>query len=135
MKYRLFTLIFAFSIALALASCSSSGGTNVTVNLREFTFSPDHFTVKAGEEVSLNLKNLGALNHNFHIMLVGAELEEKWEPEDEVNAFINAESLDGGESITITFTAPTTPGIYQFVCSVPGHFQQGMIGTMTVTEP
>ncbi len=103
--------------------------------MREFSFSPDNISVPAGAEVTLNVKNLGALDHNFHIMLIGSEINEKWEEEDEASAFLNLEILGGGGARTVTFTAPTTPGTYQFVCSVPGHFQQGMVGTMTVTEP
>jgi azurin len=36
------------------------------------------------------------------------------------------------ERDTVTFTAPTTPGRYEFVCSFPGHFQVGMRGVLIV---
>jgi len=32
---------------------------------------------------------------------------------------------------TLTFTA-VTPGSYQYLCSVPGHAQDGMAGAFTV---
>jgi uncharacterized cupredoxin-like copper-binding protein len=32
----------------------------------------------------------------------------------------------------VTFTAPTTPGRYEFVCSFPGHYQVGMRGVLIV---
>lgn len=50
---------------------------------------------------------------------------------------------DGGEDIAATdvitqskdsLVADLTPGDYQFYCSVPGHEEAGMVGTLTVTE-
>ena len=40
--------------------------------------------------------------------------------------------LGPGESDTVTFTAPSAPGSYVFLCSFPGHFQVGMRGVLTV---
>ena len=36
------------------------------------------------------------------------------------------------ERDTVTFTAPTAPGRYEFVCSFPGHLQVGMRGVLIV---
>ena len=36
------------------------------------------------------------------------------------------------ERDTATFTAPTAPGRYEFICSFPGHFQVGMRGVLIV---
>jgi azurin len=38
----------------------------------------------------------------------------------------------GGESDTVTFTAPEEPGDYEYICTFPGHFAAGMKGTLTV---
>lgn len=135
MLKRTFVVFIALLVSLVLAGCGGSSTKSVTVNLREFSFTPSDFTVKAGQEVTLNLKNLGALNHNLHIMLIGSEVVQQWEDEDEAHTIIEIGNLDGGASTSVTFTAPETPGTYQFVCSIPGHFQQGMTGTMTVTAP
>ena len=37
----------------------------------------------------------------------------------------------GGEQETVTFTAPAA-GTYTFLCTVPGHYDTGMSGTLTV---
>ena len=42
----------------------------------------------------------------------------------------NGEVVQGGG--VSTFTADFTPGKYQYYCSVPGHKQAGMVGTLTV---
>lgn len=37
------------------------------------------------------------------------------------------------EPVTITIPADAQPGEYEFYCSVPGHREQGMVGTLTIT--
>lgn len=135
MTYRHWFALAGLLVVLLGAGCGSSGRDRVSINMREFSFSPDGFTVPAGAEVTITLNNLGALDHNFHIMESGSEVEDKWEEGDEANALLNQEVIDGGDSVEITFIAPEKPGVYQFLCSVPAHFQQGMAGSMTVTEP
>jgi Azurin len=44
----------------------------------------------------------------------------------------NTAMLGGGESDEITFTAPTEPGEYVFICSFPGHYTGGMVGVLIV---
>ena len=39
-----------------------------------------------------------------------------------------------GNSVEVTFTAPSTPGDYPYICTVPGHFYM-MKGIMKVTAP
>ena len=37
-----------------------------------------------------------------------------------------------GETVDVTFAAPSAPGRYDFVCSFPGHFAGGMRGVLVV---
>jgi azurin len=37
-----------------------------------------------------------------------------------------------GETVSVTFNAPKTPGVYTYLCTFPGHFLAGMKGTLTV---
>jgi azurin len=41
--------------------------------------------------------------------------------------------LGPNESDTVTLTAPTAPGRYEFICTFPGHFQVGMRGVLIVS--
>lgn len=38
----------------------------------------------------------------------------------------------GGERVEVTFTVPTRPGTYAFICTFPGHFNLGMKGELVV---
>ena len=37
-----------------------------------------------------------------------------------------------GETVEVTFAAPTKPGTYTYLCSFPGHYQVGMKGELIV---
>ena len=134
--YKRITLLAALLVAaLVAAGCAGgSGPTEVTVNMEEFAFVPDQFSVPAGSEVNLTLTNTGALEHNFIVMNAGSEVEGTWAEADAANAFFTQNQTLAGETVTVTFTAPNEPGEYQFLCSVPAHLEQGMAGTLTVTE-
>ena len=133
----IFFLRAAFLLMAAglLSGCGGGGPEQVSVNMREFSFTPDRLTVPAGAEISLTLRNLGALEHNFHFMKLGEEVTESWSEEDEAGAYYSQGVIEGGGVQTVTFTAPNVPGDYQFLCSVPSHFELGMVGVLTVTAP
>jgi plastocyanin/mono/diheme cytochrome c family protein len=73
-------------------------------------------TVKAGDTIAVN--NPGVIAHDFTI--------------DELSI---ADPLEGGANTTITIPADAAPGTYTFYCSVPGHREQGMEGTITIEAP
>ena len=134
-KSHFLRLAAGMFLAAGLLSACGGGSQQVSVNMREFSFTPDHLTVPAGAEISLTLRNLGALEHNFHFMKLGEEVSETWSEEDEAGAYYSQGVIEGGGVKTVTFTAPNLPGDYQFLCSVPSHFELGMVGVLTVTEP
>ena len=121
-------------VLLALASSSCGGGgptTTIDVTLSEFSFTPNTFTVPAGQEISINAQNNGAVVHNFIVMNLDTSVGEEFNSEDEANIYWQLE-IQPGQDSTATFTAPSEPGDYQIVCSTPGHYVAGMIGTLTV---
>lgn len=104
----------------------------------QLQFSVTEFTVAAGEEVSIQLVNVGSLpketfGHNLIVLNAGVDLvafatdamakaENEYLPEDLSQVLAHTSLLGPGESETITFTAPTAPGQYEFLCSFPGHY-------------
>ncbi len=122
----------------------------ITINGNDqMQFDKKSFEVEAGKSVKLTLKHSGklpkvAMGHNLVILKKGTNLTtwatkamsaqaNDYIPTDKPSQeqiFAKTKLLGGGESDTITFTAPDA-GDYEFLCSFPGHFGV-MKGKMTV---
>lgn len=125
---------------LAAAACGSDddagGSTEIDVSMEEFMFTPTDWTVAADEEITVNLENTGAVEHEFVILQPGVTVESEAdlpETEEELLAdFVYWEDeVEPGETKTLTFTAPAA-GTYQIICAIEDHFDAGMTGTLTV---
>jgi uncharacterized cupredoxin-like copper-binding protein len=125
-------VILLLGLSLALTACGGSGpSTNLKVDMVEFMFDPAEYVIPAGQEITLDLSNNGAVLHEFVIMKFGTNVGEDFGDEDEENIYWEAE-LNPGTSGTFTFTAPSEPGAYQIVCGTEGHYLAGMLGSLTV---
>lgn len=82
----------------------------------QFRFLPDRIQVQPGQTVTLRVVNRGASAHDLAVPDLRVETGQ----------------IDPGQEKTLTFTAPSTPGEYRFICTVPGHEQLGMRGTLVV---
>ena len=100
----------------ASAMPSSSAAINkITVLGTEYAFSPSTITVKVGQPVQITFKNNGTFPHNLTI----ADLN------------VGTKTITPGQEDTITFT-PTKAGSFPFICTVLGHADKGMKGTLIV---
>ena len=113
-------------------------------------FSVTEIAAKPGEKLSITLVNVGttpkfSMGHNWVLLAAGVDLPafviaaaeavtSDYVPRSDVGTKILAATklLGPGERDTATFTAPTTPGRYEFICSFPGHYQVGMRGVLIV---
>jgi len=91
--------------------------------------------VKAGASVKLTLKNnatSAAMLHNWVLVTPGKEAEiaglglalgpaQSYLPESP-DVLAHTRMVKPGESDTIEFKAPSTPGSYPYICTFPGHF-------------
>lgn len=55
-------------------------------------------------------------------------------PEFDEYVIAKTKMIGGGETSTIEFTVPETPGDYEYVCTFPGHYFGGMKGVLRVSE-
>ena len=125
-------IILSVLLSLALTFCGGGGAsTTINVTMTDFQFQPNQFTIPAGQEITLNSMNNGAVVHNFVIMRLGTTAGDMFEEEDMPNVFWEVEIQPGG-SISTTFTAPTEPGEYQVVCGSEGHIASGMTAKLAV---
>ena len=132
MKKHLLVFLIVFALLSILVACGGSGpSTNLRIDMTDFMYNPADTVVPAGEEITLELVNNGAVEHEFVIMNFGTEVGADFGEEDESNIYWEAE-LGPGESGTFTFVAPSEPGKYQIACGTEGHYMAGMVGSMTV---
>jgi plastocyanin len=108
----------------AQPSPAAGGGqaqTNPTIEMVDIAFKPNDVTIPANTDVTVTLKNTGALPHNFSIT-------DKNNP-NVPNLNISVD-VQPGQSQTVTINAPA--GDYYFFCNVSGHEAAGMYGTLHV---
>jgi uncharacterized cupredoxin-like copper-binding protein len=121
-------------LALALTACGESGpSTKVSFTMTDFAFTPNEFTVPAGQEITIRVTHNGTMEHDFIVMKYGTDAGEMFNEEDKVNVFWEVD-LQPGDSKTVRFSAPEQPGTYQVICGMVGHMQSGMVGKLIVTE-
>ena len=102
-----------------------------------------------GERLSVTLVNTGSMpkcsmGHNWLLLALNVEIEKvlvaaaespttDYVPASKKASILASTKLPGPkERDTVTFTAPTAPGRYEFICSFPGHYQVGMKGVLIV---
>ncbi len=151
MKMRPIVILLLALGTLVLAACSSQGSattatepTEVTLNATDIAFDKTRIEVVAGRPVSLTLHNAGVLEHDFSIVELphaGEASTTEGEGEMDGHDMSNVtEEMDihvaapTDQSNTIEFT-PTTPGEYEYYCTVAGHKEAGMVGTLVVQAP
>jgi plastocyanin len=94
------------------ASPSASGV--IEVHAVDIAFEPVELTIPADTDVDIKITNMGLLQHDFFIEDTDYE-SDMLDPED-----------------TQTMTVKLAAGEYTYYCSVPGHREAGMEGTLTV---
>lgn len=134
----------------AAAKASAGAGRTIEITGSEtMKYDVTEITAKPGEKLHVVLKAVGsmpkiAMGHNFVLLKPGVS------PQDVSTAAFNARATDfvpvemkdkiiahtalagGGETVDVTFNAPTKPGNYDYLCTFPGHFAAGMKGTLIV---
>ena len=130
---RKFSMIILLALGtLLIAACGGPGTSEISVDMTEFSFTPSSSSVSAGSEVTVTVTNSGTLEHNWVVMEAGYAVDSPFDATDQANVLAET-SVDAGVSSRLTFTAPSDGGTYQVVCSVPGHLEGGMEGSLSVT--
>ena len=129
------------AVALILGACAGPRLQEASLTAVDMAFQPDALEVTAGRLVRLTRVNEGALDHDFSILEMPMETTGATAvamPGHDMGAMTVDPQLHMavtmGMSNTIEFT-PTKPGTYEFFCTVPGHKDAGMVGTLVVKAP
>ena len=158
-------IVFGQLLALAIlitACCTSeqepASAVEITIEGQDILYSPDTLEAVAGRPVILTFKNAGALEHDINFddlpitegqVILTSESshsqgmeelaqeasghEEGSEHNIQLFATLHVHAL-GDKQVTVTFT-PTDPGTYEFYCTIPGHREAGMVGSLVVAAP
>ena len=95
---------------------AEEGGGTITVTGMDFEFDLAESELAAGE-YEIEFVNDGGASHDVRVEQDGEDVAQ-------------SDVIPPGE--TTTFTVALEPGEYVFYCSVPGHREGGMEGTLTV---
>ncbi len=130
------------ALAMVGAACSSGGDSagasdTIDVTLDNFEFVGSSWEIPAGEEITITMTNEATIDHEWVILKPGVTIDSEAElPETEEELLADfvywEEEVAGGDTQTFTFTAPAA-GEYQIICAIPGHFDSGMKGSLTVS--
>ena len=146
---------FGVAVMAAVVMCSSVAlgappGRLVAITSNDqMKFSVTSITAKPGELIHLRLKSVGtlpkiAMAHNFVLLAKGtdaaafANVSATASASGYIPAQLKAKVLaftplaGPGETVDVTFKAPSARGQYAYLCSFPGHFVAGMKGVLIV---
>ena len=117
------TLAYSGSAAVPTAATSDGSGapaasadTSFDISLKEFEIDPAEITAPAGAALTFNISNAGQAPHDYTI-----------------DAGPQSEEVPAGGSTTLEVPS-LEAGEYRVFCSLPGHAEAGMEGTLTVTD-
>lgn len=102
------------NVAAAGGGGGGSAAASATVTLKEFSITPK--TISLAKGGSLVVKNEGSVPHNLTV----------------VDQNLKTADLNGGQSATLDVSS-LPAGTYKVICSVPGHADSGMTGTLEIT--
>jgi plastocyanin len=121
---RILTAVTGIGAMLAVSACggtasgaggaAAGAGETITIRATDFKFEPGQIKMAGPGDLSIKMENKGALEHDLVIEGVPGVLLVK-----------------AGATGSRTFKIPKS-GTYNVVCSLPGHKDAGMKGTLTV---
>ena len=104
----------------------------LTIRMTEFAFDPKDAVAKAGK-VTITAPNDGKVVHELVLLKTDedpAALPKKGDEVDESTAVGEIADVEPGSTKKDTFKL--VPGNYAMVCALPGHYEGGMYGSLTV---
>ncbi len=134
--------------AAALPDASQPLAVTITPVGNKMEYKQTEFTARPGQTVTITFTNTAsspAMQHNVVVVKTEAAIEEvgvaamgaadnAYIPLDKKDLILAYTPMAGaGQTVDVTFTAPSEPGDYPYVCTYPGHYML-MRGVMRVVE-
>ena len=132
MQHKIQMMITLLLMMVALVACGDEEQPTLRVQMEEFKFSPTHWKAPAGAEVTVSVSNHSAVVHEWMILKRDYQALAPFDDADRAQVYWQVK-LEHDQHGEFTFTVPNEPGEYQIICSMPGHLELGMTGTLIVT--
>jgi azurin len=112
---------------------------------KELRYDQGRLSEPSGHKIRLrfanNTESKAEVGHNWVLVRPGQETtviasgtaagdDKDWLDKDDPAIVAHTRLIEGGQSNTITFTAPR--GTYTYLCTFPGHFAGGQKGTLVI---
>ena len=120
---------------VGLVACGDDDDGDTEVSMTEYAFEPKDLTVSEGDTITAT--NDGQIDHNYTVLGGSsrrcrarpgpwriARCRETGPGTDDVNP-----GTDGSLPVDVVPLAPST---YDVICTIPGHAEKGMNGTLTI---
>jgi uncharacterized cupredoxin-like copper-binding protein len=137
-KTLLLLVVTVLLVGCAQKPSATATVTEITIESTEFGYAPASITVPAGQPVILTIHNNGEVEHDFVVEDIdvtdvveeghGSAEHDMHDTQGDYDLHVSTQK---GETSTLKFTA-LKPGTYQIFCSVAGHLELGMTGTLIV---
>lgn len=138
MLRRILLALFSLIALTACASKPSEPAKDITVEMTDFAYTPSTITVPVGQPVTLTLKNVGNIEHDFVVEKISASAKVIQDSGSDVHHAHGAQqnydlhvSAGAGQTSVLQLNV-SEPGTYKIFCSVEGHEEAGMIGELVV---
>ena len=110
----------------------------ITVELDSFSFAPADLTFEAGKPYIIELVNISDEKHYFTAadFFASAAWRKIESPQSEIKApFFTAVEVLAGQKVELYLIPTATMDGSELLCTIEGHADSGMLGTITVTGP
>jgi plastocyanin len=136
------TVALLATVVLSGTTALAQQAPQVTVILKETSFTPSTVTLTVGQPVQLNVQNLGLADHNLssrdepdsipisNVTYQKADNDPRQLRSYEVNSILDTDASSGHTSV-VTFT-PTKVGTFKFVSGEGDDEKNGMVGSFVV---
>ena len=124
------------AIVATVAACggddspASGDPSMLIVNASDFEFELDRFEVEAGRDITVQLRNRGAIEHTWTVLDAGVQVATAEDiVETDILWSVRADAAQSENLVTVSPPA----GTYQVICTMPGHLEAGMEATLVST--
>jgi plastocyanin len=105
--------LIALGGVLFLPIDDDGGPAPVEISMVEYAFAPSAAVAEPGQELAI--ANDGAISHSYLIVDLAKGLE-----------------LAAGADGSLLLPSDVEPGTYEVICDLPGHVEEGMVGTLEI---